>query len=275
MTPVHAASRATLDQLSASLDSTLTGSTEAAGLGAQTGADLFEVAELLDGDRTLRMALVDQTIPDDRRVELVESLLSGKVSGTALETVSAAVRATWSNTRDLRNGLVELGRRALLRAAGAQGQKDRVGSELYQLARLLEKEPQLEMLLADRLVSADNRRDLFAKVLYGKVSSVTEALALQVVSRLGDRPVEGLDAVCDFAAALDGKTVARVRSVSPLSDAQSEALGQKLEKIYGSAMSVHSEVDTSLLGGAVIRVGDEIIDGSTAGRLNKLRRNLA
>jgi F-type H+-transporting ATPase subunit delta len=40
-------------------------------------------------------------------------------------------------------------------------------------------------------------------------------------------------------------------------------------------MSVHSEVDTSLLGGAVIRVGDEIIDGSTAGRLNKLRRNLA
>jgi F-type H+-transporting ATPase subunit delta len=275
VTPVHAASRATLDQLSASLDSALTGSTEAAGLGAQTGADLFEVAELLDGDRTLRMALVDQTIPDDRRVQLAESLLSGKVSGTALELVSAAVRATWSNTRDLRNGLVELGRRALLRAAGAQGQKDRVGSELYQLARLLEKEPQLEMLLADRLASADSRRDLFAKVLYGKVSSVTEALALQVVSRLGDRPVEGLDAVCDFAAALDGKTVARVRSVSPLSDAQSEALGQKLEKIYGSAMSVHSEVHTSLLGGAVIRVGDEIIDGSTAGRLNKLRRNLA
>lgn len=272
---MHAASRATLDQLSAELDSTLTASTEAAGLGAQAGADLFEVVELLDGDRTLRAALVDQTIPADRRVALAQSLLSGKVSATAQETVSAAVRAPWSNTRDLRSGLVELGRRALLRAAGAQGQKDNVGSELYQLARLLEKEPELEMLLADRLASADNRRDLFAKVLYGKVSSITEALALQVVSRRADRPVEGLDEVCDFAAALDGKTVARVRTVAPLSDAQSQALGQKLETIYGSAMSVHSEVDPSLLGGAVIRVRDEIIDGSTAGKLDKLRRNLA
>ncbi|AGP31125.1 F0F1 ATP synthase subunit delta [Corynebacterium terpenotabidum] len=272
---MHAASRATLDRLSADLDNTLTGSIEAASAGAQTGADLFEVVELLDADRTLRMALVDQTIPADRRVGLAESLLNGKVSATALEIVSSAVRSTWSNTRDLRTGLVELGRRALLRAAGAQGQKDRVGSELYQLARLLEKEPQLEMLLADRLAPADNRRDLFAKVLYGKVSSITEALALQVASRPGQRPVEGLDAVCDFAAALDGKTVARVRSVNALSDAQAEALGQKLEKIYGSAMSVHSEVDTSLLGGAVIRVRDEVIDGSTAGKLEKLRRNLA
>lgn len=272
---MHAASRASLDQLSASLDSTLTGSPEAAGLGAQTGADIFAVVDLLDGDRVLRMALVDQTIPADRRVALIESLLAGKVSATASATVSAAVRSTWSNTRDLRTGLTELGRRALLRAAGAQGLKDRVASELYQLARLLEKEPELEMLLADRLAPADNRRELFAKVLYGKVSSITEALALEVVSRPGDRPVEGLDAVCDFAAALDGKTVARVRTVAPLSDAQSQALGQKLEKIYGSAMSVHSEVDPSLLGGAVIRVRDEVIDGSTAGKLEKLRRNLA
>lgn len=275
MTPVHAASRATLDQLSASLDSVLTGSDEAAAVGAQTGADLFEIVEFLDDNRDLRKTLVDQGYPSDRRVGLVETLLSGQVSATALATVSAAVRSTWSDTRDLRNGLIELGRRALLRAAAAQGQKDRVGSELYQLARLLEKEPELEMLLADRLASSEDRRGLFAKVLYGKVSSITEALALQVVGRPSDRPVEGLDAVCDFAAALDGKTVARVRAVAPLSEAQSQALGQKLEKIYGSAMSVHSEVDASLLGGAVIRVRDEIIDGSTAGKLEKLRRNLA
>jgi F-type H+-transporting ATPase subunit delta len=40
-------------------------------------------------------------------------------------------------------------------------------------------------------------------------------------------------------------------------------------------MSVHSEVDASLLGGAVIRVGDEVIDGSTTGKLERLRRSLA
>jgi F-type H+-transporting ATPase subunit delta len=185
------------------------------------------------------------------------------------------VKATWSNTRDLRHGLVELGRRALLRAAQEQGQKARVDDELYQLARLLEKEPELEMLLADRLASADARRDLFAKVLYGKVSAITEALALQVVGRPLDRPVEDLDAVGVFSAALDGRTVARVISAAPLNESQEQVLEQKLEKIYGSAMSVHSEVDASLLGGAVIRVGDEVIDGSTTGKLERLRRSLA
>jgi F-type H+-transporting ATPase subunit delta len=158
VTPVHAASRATLDQLSESLDGTLRGAADSASLGAQTGTELFEVADLLDADRALRMALVDTTIPADRRVGLAESLLGSKVSATTLEIISSAVKATWSNTRDLRHGLVELGRRALLRAAQEQGQKARVDDELYQLARLLEKEPELEMLLADRL--ARRPRDL-------------------------------------------------------------------------------------------------------------------
>ena len=170
--------------------------------------------------------------------------------------------------------MVELGRRALLRSAEAQGQLDRVEDELYQLTRIVEREPQLELLLADRAVSADARRDLLAKVLYGKVTAVTEALALQTVGRVQNRPVEDLDALCDEVAALRGREIARVRSAAPLGEEQQSLLADKLEKIYGRKIAVHSEVDSSLLGGAVIRVGDEVIDGSTAGKLRKLRRSL-
>lgn len=275
MRPVHAASRATLDQLTASLDAALTGAADTAAAAAATGAELFEVADLLDSDRSLRSALIDQAVPADRRAALADGLLADKVSGTTRDTISTAVAGTWSNTRDLRHGLVELGRRALLRAAREQGQSEKVGTELFELARLLERESELEMILADRLAAAEKRRELLAKVLYGHVSALTEALALQVVGRPVARPVEDLDALCDFAAGLDDRKVARVRSAAALSEAQEQALAQKLEKIYGSAMSVHSEVDTSLLGGAVIRVGDEVIDGSTAGKLSRLRREFA
>ncbi|MDU3077931.1 MAG: F0F1 ATP synthase subunit delta [Mixta calida] len=55
---------------------------------------------------------------------------------------------------------------------------------------------------------------------------------------------------------------------------QRDALAEKLARIYGHEMSIHTEVDTSLLGGMVIRVGDEVIDGSTAGKLRRLRVNL-
>lgn len=272
---MHAASRATLDQLNESLEGVLTGATDTAAQAAATGSELFEIADLLDSDRSLRTALADQAVPADRRADLADGLLAGKVSDTTKGLASDVVKGSWSNTRDLRHGLVELGRRALLRAAHEQGQLETVSNELFELARLIDREPELEMALADRLTPGEKRRDLLAKVLYGHVSAITEALALQVVGRLVARPVEDLDALCDFAAGLDGRRVARVRAAAQMSEAQEQALGQKLEKIYGSAMSVHSEVDTSLLGGAVIRVGDEVIDGSTAGKLERMRREFA
>ncbi|WP_295642442.1 F0F1 ATP synthase subunit delta [uncultured Corynebacterium sp.] len=272
---MHAASREALERLLQALDKGLNESTEQVGTGANTGSELFDFVDALDTERSLRIALIDSAQPAEKRVALVKELLSGKVSNSTEELVSAAVSQTWSNTRDFRAGLVQLGRRALLRSAEAQGQLARVEDELFQLARIVENEPQLELLLADRAASVDARRDLLAKVLYGKVTSTTEALALQAVGRLRQRPVEELDTLCNEVAGLTGREVARVRSAAKLTEQQQTLLEQKLETIYGRKIAVHSEVDSSLLGGAVIRVGDEVIDGSTAGKLQRLRRSLA
>lgn len=272
---MHAASREALDKLLQTLDTGLKESSNAVGTGATTGTELFDVVDLLDQERSLRVALVDAAATPEKRAELVKALFSGKVSASTEEIVSAAVSQTWSNARDLRTGLEQLGRRALLRSAEAQGQLDRVESELFALARVLEREAEFELLLSDKAASADDRRDLLAKVIYGKVSSVTEALALQAIGRARKSPVDLLDGLCAEAAALNGFEVARVRSAAPLSDGQRSGLEAKLEKIYGRKITVHSEVDSSLLGGAVVRVGDEVIDGSTAGKLARMRRSLA
>ncbi len=69
--------------------------------------------------------------------------------------------------------------------------------------------------------------------------------------------------------------MAHVRSATVLSDAQEERLAALLSRIYSRPVAVHTEVDPTLVGGLVIQVGDEIIDGSAAGRLAALRRQLA
>ena len=272
---MHAASREAIERLEKTLDQGLNETSDKVGTGVTTGTELFDVVDLLDSDRGLRVALIDPARGANTRAQLAKSLLGGKVSASTEEIVSAAVSQTWSNTRDLRDGLVKLGRLALLRSADAQGQQDRVEEELFQLARVIEREPELELKLADRAASSDARRDLLAKVLYGKVTSTTEALALQAIGRLRQRPVEELDSLTEEVAALEGRTVARVRSAAALGEQQKSTLSDKLEKIYGRKIAVHSEVDTSLLGGAVIRVGHEIIDGSTAGNLRRLRASIA
>ena len=65
-----------------------------------------------------------------------------------------------------------------------------------------------------------------------------------------------------------------VISAYPLSDAQSDALKQALNRKFDKEISIESRVDQSLIGGAVIRAGDMVIDGSIRGKLHKLAETL-
>ena len=135
-------------------------------------------------------------------------------------------------------------------------------------------EPQLEQLLADKAATPEAKRGLLASVLYGKATSVTEALALQAVGRPEKRPADDIDSLSRLAAGLRNRTVARVTSATAISSEQQRALADKLGRVYGEEMSIHTEIDPSILGGLVIRVGDEVIDGSLSRKLEKLRVGL-
>ena len=63
-------------------------------------------------------------------------------------------------------------------------------------------------------------------------------------------------------------------SAYPLSDAQGDALKQALNRKFDKEIAIESRVDQSLIGGAVIRAGDMVIDGSIRGKLQKLAENL-
>lgn len=95
----------------------------------------------------------------------------------------------------------------------------------------------MTLRLDDRSADRAAKCDLLAKVLYGKVTAVTEALALQVIARRENNVIDDIDAVSQYAAALRGRDVAHVVSAAPLNDAQNQTLAEKLEHIYGRAMS--------------------------------------
>lgn len=61
-----------------------------------------------------------------------------------------------------------------------------------------------------------------------------------------------------------------VLSARALSEEQAQRLTQALSKKFSREVHLHSAVDESLLGGAIIRAGDTVIDGTVRGRLAKL-----
>lgn len=68
----------------------------------------------------------------------------------------------------------------------------------------------------------------------------------------------------------EGSVDAEVRSAKPMSDEQKTQLSKALEKRLGRKINMTVHEDATLLGGAVIRAGDLVIDGSAKGRLEKL-----
>lgn len=270
---MKAASREALATASASLDNVLAGDAALAN-SANTGLELFEVAQVLDGNRELRVALNNAAASAQVRQDLVKALFGSKVSPATMAVLEAVVSSQWSSARDVVSGLVDLGRRALLRGAQAEGKLAQVEDELFRLARILDREGELTQLLSDRTADNARKRGLLANVLYGKVTMFTEALALQSIARPERNPIDDIAALAESAAQLQGRTIAHVLTAGALNEGQQAVLAEKLGKIYGREMSIHSEVDTSLLGGMTIRVGDEVIDGSTAGKIARMRAAL-
>jgi F-type H+-transporting ATPase subunit delta len=74
--------------------------------------------------------------------------------------------------------------------------------------------------------------------------------------------------------ARQGITVATATSASPLSPDEIQAITERMEQFTGGRVELDIQVDPSLLGGLVVRVGDRLIDGSVRSRLERLRNQL-
>ena len=71
-----------------------------------------------------------------------------------------------------------------------------------------------------------------------------------------------------------GITIATATSAAPLSTDEIRALTERMEQFTGGPVELDVQVDPSLLGGLVVRVGDRLIDGSVRSRLERLRNQL-
>jgi F-type H+-transporting ATPase subunit delta len=68
--------------------------------------------------------------------------------------------------------------------------------------------------------------------------------------------------------------VAYVTAPAPLTEQQENRLVEALGRVYGRQISLQVTVDPALLGGLVVRVIDEVIDGSVVSRLAAVRQRM-
>lgn len=270
---LQAASRESLAEATERLDGVVDGST--ATQLTQLGDELFAVLRLVDGERALRRHLADPSVPAAARTAFVDQLFGSKIARPSLDVVSDLVSARWSASIDLLEALETVARRATLGVAEKDGSLDDVEDQLFRFGRILDREPELTTLLADRNTPDDKRVELLKEVLGGKVSPVTASLLEQTVRTPRGRSLDlAAEELSELAAARRDRYVAHVRTAVRLTGEQEQRLTDSLNRLYGRPISLQIELDTDLIGGLVVRVGGEVIDGSVAGKLAAARRQL-
>jgi F-type H+-transporting ATPase subunit delta len=238
--------------------------------------ELFSVARLLDGQLTLRRAFADPAGKADDRAALAHRLFDSRLSGAAVDLAATVARQRWSHPIDLVDAFVTLATEASLDAANVRGELDSVEDELFRFGRIVGGDRALGRILGDRKAPAEGKTALLDRLLSGRVSPVTEQLLRNVLTGAHVGSAEtAIQRLSEAASRRRGQSVARVVSAVALTDAQEQRLTDVLGRLYGRSMGLQVTVDPSVLGGLIVQVGDEVIDGSIAHRLEAAGRRLA
>ncbi|UQS82673.1 F0F1 ATP synthase subunit delta [Bombilactobacillus folatiphilus] len=172
----------------------------------------------------------------------------------------------------------EIGRRygrALFEFASEQAQQKAILDELVAIEQIYEQVPDLGNILTDARLSSLEKQSLL-DLIQKNASSIMQHF-LQLL--FDYRRLDCLSAIKDFYQTLydqaDSIYDATVTSAIDLNTRQKNLLMQAIAQQFGAKkVRLEIQINPEIMGGLIIRVGDQIIDGSVASRLKKMSQAL-
>jgi F0F1-type ATP synthase delta subunit len=245
----------------------------------------------------LSAVLTDTSISNVARGQVVEDLLTNKVSLEALRLSTYAATAvpaqevpgsiddlahvarTLLETGEFHHaglGLLDARRRVAGYTDALLDQVDTenftsIEDDLFRWARTIEGNEGLRHLLLDRDAALAARLGLTDQLLDGKVNPVSLELARFTI--VGGRPrdvVGTLDFLVNYVAQSRDWRVARVHTARALNEASQSQLVGSLSALTGKNVELQIAEQPSLLGGVLVEIGDLRLDATTRGRLGSL-----
>jgi len=162
--------------------------------------------------------------------------------------------------------------KSLIELAQEKGVLEQVNEDMHMFSGIVSQNRDLKLLLRNPIVKSDKKLAVINAIFKGKVNDLTLAFFNIVARKNRESLLEPIAA--QFAVqynVLKGITKASVTTATPLTPALRNELGQRLVAQTGQRIELEERIDPSLIGGFVLRVGDQQIDSSVKYSLNKLK----
>ena len=164
---------------------------------------------------------------------------------------------------------------AWLEAASETGALEAVRGEITALENLCRDSEPFVDFMTDKAIPGEAKQRILGELFERKVQDITLNFLYLLASRRRERFLpEILEASRAILDDWDGVVNADVASAVPLSAGQEGDLKNGLEAYTGKRVRMKAAVNADLIGGFVVRVGDQVFDSSLATQLQRVRQSL-
>lgn len=164
---------------------------------------------------------------------------------------------------------------AVFSLAGENGSTERVGKDLATLVKAIYEDPSTREFFNSPIVDRVEKENVLAKVFNGSVHEVALHTLLLLVRKRRETLLESLlTEYLKLEMQARGAEPLTVTTARDLPEQELRALVERVESLYKKKFDVTVRHDPSLIGGVRIAMGDRVIDGTVAGRLEELSRTL-
>ncbi|HYL15108.1 MAG TPA: ATP synthase F1 subunit delta [Terriglobales bacterium] len=154
---------------------------------------------------------------------------------------------------------------------------DKTLQELHTIAATAKSSLELRRVWESPAIPAEQKHALLDAIV--KREAISRPVRNFIAVLIDHRRINLLDQVIkDFEQELNqrlGFAEAEIASARDLSDSERRALELQVEKLTGKKVRARYSQDSSLLGGAIVKLGSTIYDGSVKGQLERIREQLA
>ena len=165
--------------------------------------------------------------------------------------------------------------KALLATAQEQQAVDQVADDMESVYTTLENSQELKAVLASPVISAELKGDTL-KAIFGKVSPVAKTFLALVAENNRANHLDGVALKYkQLYQELQGKQEAEVTTAVPLTPALEKVVMDKIKTLTDKKVELVSTVDKDIIGGFILRLGDQQFDASVANQLQSLEHKLS
>ena len=163
---------------------------------------------------------------------------------------------------------------ALYEAAAEAGRVDAVRGDLGEFARAVADSDELRQLLVTEEISDTKKKEILLELTQGGDEFVRNLLCL-LVDKSRESEIAGINrAFVELVEAAQGLVHVEVVTAVPMPASLQETLRTKIASSLGKTVELKLSVDTDLIGGLRLKIGDKVADASVRHRLERLRESL-